>query len=143
MQPPGPALPGPVIEPGVAMKSASLRTLAGALLGAAVLIAAASAPLLARTHPAWMETARREADRYGYKLIGHEDMAALLDQEDLLLIDVRPDYEFDAGHIPGAVNMEFDLADRSQLSQEKREAFKQLAGPDKQRTIVVYCRSFR
>lgn len=112
-------------------------------LGCMLLVLFISAPVLAKTHPAWMQTAQREAERWGYELVDHEQLAGLLDDENLLLIDVRADYEYEAGHIPGAVNMEFNLADRSGLSKEKREAFKNLAGADKGRNIVIYCRSFR
>jgi rhodanese-related sulfurtransferase len=56
---------------------------------------------------------------------------------------VRADYEFEAGHVPGSLNLEFDLGDRTDLSPAKREAFEALAGQDRKRRLVLYCRSFR
>jgi len=48
-----------------------------------------------------------------------------------------------AGHIPGAVNLEFHPGDKLQFSREKRARLKELIGPDKDRPVVICCRSFR
>ena len=92
----------------------------------------------------WWDSARAEAKRDGFRLL---DVRALRERIEsgapMLLIDARADYEFAAGHIPGASNMEFDLGDRTELSPDKRRAFEELAGPDRKRTLVIYCRSFR
>ncbi len=48
-----------------------------------------------------------------------------------LLIDVRTKEEFDAGHIDGSINIPY---------QETR-ALMDAIGADKQRPVVVYCRS--
>ena len=52
-------------------------------------------------------------------------------QEGALLVDVRSEQEFKSGHLEGAVHI------------PHTEVAKRLAefGPDKQRPIVVYCRS--
>jgi len=50
---------------------------------------------------------------------------------------------FIAGHIPGAVNLEFHPGDKLEFSREKRARLKELIGPDKDRPVVIYCRSFR
>ena len=60
-----------------------------------------------------------------------------------IILDVRPDYEFKTGHLPGAKNFEIDLGDRLELKPQKAEAFKNVLGSDKSREIVIYCRSFR
>ncbi|MBI9079273.1 MAG: rhodanese-like domain-containing protein [Pseudodesulfovibrio sp.] len=92
----------------------------------------------------WWMAAVSEADRDGYRLLDGKGLERLLGSGDgPLLIDARADYEFEAGHIPGAVNLEFDLGDRMGLSDAKRSALAELVGPDKQRLMVVYCRSFR
>lgn len=49
----------------------------------------------------------------------------------ILLLDVRTKEEFDAGHIPGAVLAPYDALQTT------------FAEPDKNRPIVVYCRSGR
>lgn len=92
----------------------------------------------------WWESAREEAEQEGYRLIDTRELAELLDSDsDAIIVDVRADYEFTAGHIPDAENMEFDLGDRMDLSREKRAAFEELVGSEKDRRLVIYCRSFR
>lgn len=103
---------------------------------------------LARTvraddNEAWWESARTEADREGYDLLDDAELKKLIDSgQDMILLDARADYEFAAGHLPGAVNLEFDLGDDMDLPQAKRQALVELAG-DKKRMLVIYCRSFR
>ena len=48
-----------------------------------------------------------------------------------LLIDVRSKKEFEGGHLEGAVNIEWDQID----------ALAAAIGSDKQRQVVLYCRS--
>jgi len=92
----------------------------------------------------WWASARAEAGRDGYGLINDADLGGRVRSGDApLILDARADYEFAAGHIPGAVNMEFDLGDRTDLSREKRQALRELLGPDTARTVIIYCRSFR
>lgn len=92
----------------------------------------------------WRTDAASKATEDGYQLIDNETLAKRLKANpNLAIIDVRADYEFEAGHIPGSMNLEFDLGDRMTMTPAKQAAFEQLAGPDKQREIVIYCRSFR
>ncbi len=92
----------------------------------------------------WWESAQEEARKDGYELIDTKNLAELLDSDsDAIIIDVRADYEFLAGHIPDSENLEFDLGDRMGLAPEKRAAFEDLLGEDKERRVVIYCRSFR
>jgi len=101
-------------------------------------------PALAGESEVWWASAKAESEREGYRLIDDRGVRKLLDSAgDTLLIDARADYEFMAGHIPGSVNMEFDLGDRMELPGAKRAALKKLIGPDKKRMLVIYCRSFR
>lgn len=93
---------------------------------------------------AWRADAAAEATVNGYRLIDTETFSRLRQSDpDLVVIDVRADYEYEAGHIPGARNLEFDLGDRMRIDPEKRAAFEALAGPDRKRQLVIYCRSFR
>jgi len=92
----------------------------------------------------WWGSAVEEAGREGYKLIDTKELAELLDSDaDAVIVDVRADYEFAAGHIPDAENLEFDLGDRMDLSGDKRAAFEKVLGEDKGRRVILYCRSFR
>ncbi len=94
--------------------------------------------------PLWWEQAEAEAEREGYDLIALDDLQGLYDSDkDFLIVDVRPDYEYKSGHLPNAANIEFHLGERLALDDLKRKAFEDLLGPDKNRTIVIYCRSFR
>ena len=52
-------------------------------------------------------------------------------ENDALLIDVRTPEEFDAEHLDGAINIAWDDTD----------ALMEAIGDDKQRSVVVYCRS--
>lgn len=58
-----------------------------------------------------------------------EEVKEILDNknENYVLIDVREDYEFNEGHIPGAVNIPLGNIDSITYSTS--------------RTIIVYCRS--
>jgi phage shock protein E len=52
-------------------------------------------------------------------------------EDGALLIDVRTQAEFDAGHLDGAIN----------ISWEETSALMDAIGDDKDRPVVVYCRS--
>ncbi len=91
----------------------------------------------------WLDTLKR-AGTGGYNLITFQEFKDLIQSgKDFILLDVRPDYEYKDGHIAGALNFEFHLGHRSNLEPERAEALKTLLGPDQDRLIVTYCRSFR
>ena len=101
-------------------------------------------PSWSKGTPAWWPSAVTEAQKDGYVLTTPEDIQDLYDSgNEFSLVDVRPDYEFKAGHLPGAKNFEIDLGDRLGLKPQKADAFKKILGADKNRLIVLYCRSFR
>ena len=88
--------------------------------------------------------ARAVAERDGYRTITTDALRELLGQDrDALLVDVRFDYEYAEGHIPGAVNMPVDLNDRGDLSGDRLQAIRNVLGEEKGRTIIIYCRDFR
>lgn len=121
--------------------SRNITCMAWLLLASCVL---AAAPALADENEVWWASAQVEAARDDYHLIDDDGLRKLLDDKtDMVLLDARADYEFEAGHIPGAVNLEFDLGDDLNLSPEKRRTLASLVGPDKDRLLVIYCRSFR
>ena len=96
-----------------------------------------------REQPAWLQQARDEARQDGYALITAPELKALYDSgKDFTIVDVRPEYEYRDGHLPQANSLEFDLGDKLELTPEKQAALINLLGPDKQRMIVIYCRSF-
>ncbi|NDV25998.1 rhodanese-like domain-containing protein [Desulfovibrio sp. JC010] len=94
--------------------------------------------------PSWWPDARNEADHYGYGLLDEKGVAEKLKSDPFaLLLDVRAGYEYKDGHIPEALNMEFDLSEEQYISEEKEKKFRKLLGPNLERTVIIYCRSFR
>jgi rhodanese-related sulfurtransferase len=67
-------------------------------------------------------------DTDGAEPIGIEELMARSERGEVLLVDVRPVLEFDAGHLPGAVNIPLE-----QLSAR-------LAEFDAGTEVVAYCR---
>jgi len=109
-----------------------------------LLVVVAPGSSLGGESPVWWPQALTEAEKEGYALTTPEDTQALYDSnQDHLVLDVRPDYEFQSGHIPGAENFEIHLGDRLEMKQDRKEAFKKILGSDLDRLIVIYCRSFR
>jgi phage shock protein E len=101
-------------------------------------------PSWGKDNPVWWPSALAEAQKDGYALITPVETQSLIASgNNFFIVDVRPDYEFKAGHLPGAQNFEIDLGDRLELKPQKTNAFKKILGPDKNRLIVIYCRSFR
>lgn len=115
--------------------------LAGLLL---LLLIFFAPPANAAQTPAWWAQVQVEADQGGYRIIDGKQLKALLAAKPSpVLLDVRPDYEYAQAHIPGALNLEFHLGDRATLDPAKAQRMAQLVGPDKNRPLIIYCRSFR
>ena len=67
-----------------------------------------------------------------YRQISQAEAAKLMkSQENYIVLDVRTKKEYDDGHIPDAVNLPNEEISRDNLSLL----------PDKNQTILVYCRS--
>ena len=109
-----------------------------------LLVVVGSGISLGSDSPVWWPQALTEAEKAGYALTTPEDIQALQDSgQDHLILDVRPDYEYGSGHIPSAKNFEIHLGDRLDMKPDRKEAFNKVLGADQNRTIVIYCRSFR
>ena len=63
------------------------------------------------------------------KNVGPEEFDKLRAQTNTVVLDVRIEKEFKAGHIPGAVNLDFNAPDFA----------KQAAALDKSKTYLVHC----
>jgi len=101
-------------------------------------------PSWSKDTPVWWPSALAEAQKDGYALITPQEIQNLsASGNNTIIVDVRPDYEFKTGHLPGAKNFEIDLGDRLDLKPPKADAYKKVLGTDKNRGIVIYCRSFR
>jgi len=91
----------------------------------------------------WWESAEIVARQEGYRLVTPEQLRALYrSNKNFLIVDVRPDYQFRSGHLPKAVQMEFDPGDRYSLKPDKRTRFERVLGPDKNREIIIYCLNY-
>jgi 3-mercaptopyruvate sulfurtransferase SseA len=109
-----------------------------------LLVVVASDGSLGSDSPVWWPQAVTEAENDRYALTTPEDILTLGDSnQDHLILDVRPDYEYESGHIPDAENFEIHLGDRLDMKLDRKEAFRKVLGPDQNRIIVIYCRSFR
>ena len=69
-----------------------------------------------------------------YKQISAEEAKSIMDSgEKHIILDVREQNEYDAGHIPGAI-----LIPYTEIESKANDML-----PDKNATILVYCRSGR
>ncbi len=88
----------------------------------------------------------REVQQGGYGIVTTEELKGMIDaKKDILIIDTMP-YEdsYKKNHIPGAKQFLFPIAEMQEWDMKETdgktvEDFKALLGPDKDRTIVVYC----
>jgi len=85
---------------------------------------------VAAEHVAGIERLAEEylGDRAGLQAIGRRELAARLEAGDVVVLDVRPTPEFEAGHIPGARSVPVD-----ELRQHLRALPKDVE-------VVAYCR---
>jgi len=98
-----------------------------ALMLSLLTLSACSAPAAAAATPAPTATAAVE-----YKKISAADAKARMDSGDtIIILDVRTQEEYDAGHIPGAI-----LVPNETIVDKQPELL-----PDLDAEILVYCRS--
>ena len=72
-----------------------------------------------------------ETDR-SYKQITQEKAKEMMDTQDVIVLDVREQDEYDSGHIPGAVLLPVGTIDEDTAGK---------VIPEKDSTVLVYCRS--
>ena len=68
----------------------------------------------------------------GYQQITQEEAKAMMDSQEVIMLDVREQDEYDSGHIPGAVLLPVGTIDDTTAAQ---------VIPEKDSTVLVYCRS--
>ena len=79
-----------------------------------------------------MLTACGAAASDAYQKISQEKAKEMMDTQEVLILDVREQDEYDSGHIPGAV-----LLPVGTIDEESAAA----VIPEKDTTVLVYCRS--
>lgn len=68
----------------------------------------------------------------GYQQISQEEAKEMMDTQDVIILDVREQDEFDSGHIPGAILLPVGTIDEETAAE---------VIPEKDSTVLVYCRS--
>ena len=88
----------------------------------------------------------REVQRGGYGVITTTELKALIDSDkDILVVDTMPfEASYKKQHVPGAEQFLFPIPemetwDSKETGGKSRQDFAALLGPDKNRTIVIYC----
>lgn len=67
-----------------------------------------------------------------YQQISQEEAKEIMDSQDVIILDVREQDEYDSGHIPGAVLLPVGIIDETTAAE---------VIPEKDSTVLVYCRS--
>jgi rhodanese-related sulfurtransferase len=82
----------------------------------------------------------------GYTIVTTDELKAWIDQnKDMVIVDTMP-YEasYKKNHVPGAVQLQFPIPDMNkwdtgETAGKTTADYEALLGPDKNKTIVVYC----
>lgn len=74
----------------------------------------------------------KESASHSYEQISQQEAKTMMDTQDVIILDVREQEEYDSGHIPGAV-----LLPVGTISEETAAA----VIPEKGSVVLVYCRS--
>lgn len=67
-----------------------------------------------------------------YQQITQEDAKEMMDTQEVIILDVREQAEYDSGHIPGAVLLPVGTIDETTTAE---------VIPEKDSKVLVYCRS--
>ena len=67
-----------------------------------------------------------------YQQITHEEAKEMMDTQEVIILDVREQGEYDSGHIPGAVLLPVGSIDETTAAE---------VIPEKDSMVLVYCRS--
>ena len=67
-----------------------------------------------------------------YRQISQEEAKQMMDTQEVIILDVREQDEYDSGHIPGAVLLPVGTIDENTSAA---------VIPEKDSTVLVYCRS--
>lgn len=72
------------------------------------------------------------ASSASYRQISQEEAKEMMDTEEVIILDVREQDEYDSGHIPGAVLLPVGTISEDTATE---------VIPEKDSTVLVYCRS--
>ena len=77
-------------------------------------------------------TASNASSENDYQQFSQEAAKEMMDTQDVIILDVREQDEYDSGHIPGAVLLPVGTIDEETAAE---------VIPEKDSTVLVYCRS--
>ena len=77
-------------------------------------------------------TASNSSSENDYQQISQEEAKEMMDTQDVIILDVREQDEYDSGHIPGAVLLPVGTIDETTAAE---------VIPEMDSTVLVYCRS--
>ena len=77
-------------------------------------------------------TASNSSSENDYQQISQEEAKEMMDSQEVIILDVREQDEYDSGHIPGAVLLPVGTIDETTAAE---------VIPEKDSTVLVYCRS--
>lgn len=69
---------------------------------------------------------------HDYHQISQKDAKNMMDNQDVIILDVREQWEYDEGHIPGAILLPVGTIDKASAAA---------VIPEKDSKVLVYCRS--
>ena len=103
-----------------------------------ILLFSALAALLALLSGCALSKAKEDkaedmTDKAAYQKISAEEAYEMLASQEVVVVDVRTREEYDGGHIPNAI-----LVPNESIGDDMPEAL-----PDKEATLLIYCRSGR
>lgn len=73
-----------------------------------------------------------ESANHSYEQISQQEAKTMMDTQDVIILDVREQEEYDSGHIPGAVLLPLGAIDGESAAE---------VIPEKDAAVLVYCRS--
>ena len=77
-------------------------------------------------------TASNASSESSYQQISQEEAKEMMDTQEVIILDVREQDEYDSGHIPGAVLLPVGTIEEETAAE---------VIPEKDSTVLVYCRS--
>ena len=77
-------------------------------------------------------TASNASSESDYQQISQEEAKEMMDTQNVIILDVREQDEYDSGHIPGAVLLPVGTIDETTAAE---------VIPEKDSTVLVYCSS--
>ena len=73
-----------------------------------------------------------DSSESSYQQISQDEAKEMMDTQDVIILDVREQDEYDSGHIPGAILLPVSTIDEETAAE---------VIPAKDSTVLVYCRS--